>query len=108
MRPSVISETRAEVDARVGGEFRIVMVRDAAEQLHTGRYLEIDRPRRLVFSWSSPATGHRDSIVTVTFRARGGATLVEIRQVGLPDDEARAGHEEGWSDALRELEAFQR
>lgn len=108
LRPSVISETRAEVDARVGGEFRIVMVRDGAEMLHSGRYLEIDRPRRLVFSWKSPATGHRDSIVTVTFRERADSTLVEIRQVGLSDEAARAGHHEGWSDALLELEALQR
>jgi uncharacterized protein YndB with AHSA1/START domain len=108
LRPSVISETRAEVDARVGGGFRIVMVRDGAELLHSGRYLEIDRPRRLVFSWNSPATGHRDSIVTVTFQERSGSTLVEIHQVGLPDEEARAGHHEGWSDGLRELEAFPR
>lgn len=108
LRPSVISQTRAEIDARVGGGFRIVMVRDDAEVLHSGRYLEIDRPRRLVFSWNSPATGHRDSIVTVTFQERAGSTLVEIHQVGLPDDEARAGHHEGWSDALRELEALQR
>jgi uncharacterized protein YndB with AHSA1/START domain len=108
LRPSVISETRAEIDPRVGGGFRIVMVRDEAEQLHSGRYLEIDRPRRLVFSWTSAATGHRDSIVTVTFRERDGSTLVEIHQVGLPDEEARAGHREGWSDALRELAALQR
>jgi uncharacterized protein YndB with AHSA1/START domain len=108
LRPSVISETRAEIDPRVDGEFRIVMVRDDTEVLHSGRYLEIDRPRRLVFSWSSPATGHRESIVTVTFQARAESTLVEIHQVGLPDEDARAGHHEGWSDALRELEAFQR
>lgn len=106
LRPLVISQTRAEVDARVGGDFRIVMVRDDAEVLHSGRYLEIDRPRRLVFSWKSPATGHRDTIVTVTFQERADSTLVEIHQVGLADEQARAGHDEGWSDALRELEAL--
>ena len=30
--------------------------------------------------------------------------MVEIHQVGLPDEESRAGHTEGWSDALAELE----
>ena len=104
MRPRVISETRAETDPREGGEFRIVMVRDREELLHHGTYREIDRPSRLVFTWSSPATGHRDSVVTVTFEAVGsGSTMVEIHQVGLPDEAARAGHTEGWSDALAEL-----
>ena len=105
MRPRVISETRAETDPREGGEFRIVMVRDGDELVHRGTYREIDRPSRLVFTWSSPATGHRDSVVTVTFEPVGsGSTMVEIHQVGLADEEARAGHTGGWSDALAELE----
>ena len=105
MRPGVVSETRAETDPREGGEFRIVMVRDGSDIVHRGTYREIDRPSRLVFTWSSPATEHRDSVVTVTFEAVGsGSTMVEIHQVGLPDEPSRAGHTEGWSDALAELE----
>lgn len=105
LRPRVVSETRAEVDPREGGDFRIVMVRDGSEILHQGSYREIDRPSRLVCTWSSPATDHRDSVVTVTFSPLGsGSTMVEIHQVGLPDEESRAGHTEGWSDALAELE----
>ena len=104
MRPQVISETRAETDPREGGEFRIVMVRGEDELLHRGTYREIERPNRLVFTWSSAATNHRDSVVTVTFEPlETGSTMVEIHQVGLPDEESRAGHTEGWSDALAEL-----
>jgi uncharacterized protein YndB with AHSA1/START domain len=105
LKPSGIRETRAETDPRVGGTFRIVMVDDESSVEHTGTYREIDRPRRLVFTWSSPATRFRDSIVTVTFQpSSNNATVVEIHQVGLPDEEARAGHHAGWSDALRELQ----
>ena len=90
----------------VGGSFRIVMVEDESSMLHTGTYREIDRPRRLVFTWSSPATQFRDSIVTVTFESSSDntSTVVEIHQVGLPDEEARASHHAGWSDILRELD----
>jgi uncharacterized protein YndB with AHSA1/START domain len=81
------------------------MVDDESSMEHIGTYQEIDRPRRLVFTWSSPATRFRDSIVTVTFEPSSvGSTVIEINQVGLPDEEARAGHHAGWSDALRELE----
>jgi uncharacterized protein YndB with AHSA1/START domain len=105
LRPSGVRETRAETDPRVGGTFRIVMVDDESSMEHTGTYREIDRPRRLVFTWSSPATRFRDSIVTVTFEpSSDDSTVIEIYQVGLPDEEARAGHQAGWSDALRELE----
>jgi uncharacterized protein YndB with AHSA1/START domain len=102
LKPRGIRETRAETDPRVGGRFRIVMVSDESFE-HTGIYREIDRPRRLVFTWSSPATGFRDSLVTVTFQPLASSTVVEIHQVGLPDEVAQASHHEGWSDALREL-----
>jgi uncharacterized protein YndB with AHSA1/START domain len=105
LRPAGIRETRAETDPRVGGTFRIVMVDDESPIEHTGTYREIDRPRRLVFTWTSPSTRFRDSIVTVTFEpSSNSSTLVEIHQVGLPDEEARVGHHAGWSDALRELD----
>ena len=80
------------------------MVHDESSMLHTGTYREIDRPRRLVFTWSSAATRFRDSIVTVTFEpSSNSSTVVEIHQAGLPDEEARAAHHAGWSDILREL-----
>ena len=103
MRPGSIRETRAETDPREGGTFRILMVHDEDSILHTGTYREIDRPRRLVFTWSSPATQFRDSVVTVTFEPFADSTLVEIHQVGLPDQDAATGHHQGWSDALLEL-----
>ena len=91
LRPSGIRETRAETDPRVGGTFRIVMFDDESSTEHTGTYREIDRPLRLVFTWSSPATRFRDSIFTVTFQpSSNSSTVVEIHQVGLSDEE-RAG-----------------
>jgi uncharacterized protein YndB with AHSA1/START domain len=104
LKPSGTQATRAETDPRVGGAFRIVMELDESSVEHAGTYREIDRPRRLVFTWSSPATQFRDSVVTVTFESSSdNSTLVEIHQVGLPDEAARAGHHAGWSSILVEL-----
>jgi uncharacterized protein YndB with AHSA1/START domain len=104
LRPSPSHETRAETDPRVGGTFRIVMADDESSIVHTGTYEEIDRPHRLVFTWSSPKTQFRDTVVTVTFAAASdNSTVVEIRQRGLPDEEARASHDAGWSEILRQL-----
>jgi uncharacterized protein YndB with AHSA1/START domain len=104
LKPSGTQATRAETDPRVGGAFRIVMDLDESSVEHAGTYREIDRPRRLVFTWSSPATQFRDSVVTVTFESSSdNSTLVEIHQVGLPDEAARAGHHAGWSSTLVEL-----
>jgi uncharacterized protein YndB with AHSA1/START domain len=103
LKPGGPRETRAEVDPRVGGEFRIDMVYDETCVVH-GTYREIDRPNRLVFTWSSPDTHHRDSLVTVTFTPSADSTIVEIHQIGLPDEESQTRHQAGWSDILRELD----
>jgi uncharacterized protein YndB with AHSA1/START domain len=105
LRPEGVRETRAQTDSRVGGAFRIVMVADESDVVLTGTYREINRPHRLVFTWSSPATQFQDSLVTVTFHpSSSGSTVVEIHQVGLPDEEAQISHHKGWSDILVELD----
>ena len=104
MKPGDTRETQAETDPRVGGHFRIVMVTDEDSIVHSGTYQEIDRPHRLVFTWSSPATEFRDSVVTVTFTPADEVTVVEINHVGLPDEVARTGHHAGWSGALAGLD----
>ena len=86
----------------MGGTFRIVMVHDEST-VCSGTYREIDRPGRLVFTWSSPDTGFLETIVTVTFQPSSTGTVVEIHQTGLPDEQARGSHCAGWSDILREL-----
>jgi uncharacterized protein YndB with AHSA1/START domain len=115
------SSPHAEVDARVGGEFRITMTSGAARLLTllpgresayvhmVGRYLEIVPPERLVFTvgWEDlPFTRMaRDaSTVTVEFHERGEETEVVLTHERLPNRRARSFHSIGWRASLRNLD----
>lgn len=43
-----------EADPRVGGTYRITVRRDGQDYTGLGEYLEIERPRRLVFTFAMP------------------------------------------------------
>ncbi|MEX0733579.1 MAG: SRPBCC domain-containing protein [Steroidobacteraceae bacterium] len=103
MRPGGTPRTTAKVDPRVGGAFEIVMHTASGPVPHTGTYKEIDRPRRLAFTWNSPHAGQNDSLVTVEFRPARGATEIVLTHERLPSQEAVAKHTKGWSDILELL-----
>lgn len=96
------STLRAETDPRVGGRYDIVMQNDMGEIPHWGEYREIDRPKRLSFTWNSPHAVP-DSLVTVTFRAVGDETEVTLVHDRFPSDALRDGHERGWAEILTAL-----
>ena len=95
---------RIELDPRIGGRYQIEMINPDSVVQVTGVYLELDRPRRLRFTWTSDLGGGFDSIVTITFEPHHGArTLMTIEHAQLPS-EWRADHEEGWTQIARQLE----
>jgi uncharacterized protein YndB with AHSA1/START domain len=102
MTPSGVCEAR--IDARQGGEFRIVMSDQDVVIEHAGTFLEFERPRRLVFTWSSPFTGRRPSLVTVELEpVDDGSTDLRLVHTELPEA-AVASHGGGWSAMLARLE----
>ncbi len=60
---------RIALDARVGGRFSFVVRRKGQEIDHVGRYLELDRPRRLVFTWAVAPEPEDPSRVVVEIAA---------------------------------------
>lgn len=100
MTPSGVLSSKIALDARVGGAFSIDMTTADEVIAHTGRYLAIDRVTRLVFTWRSVHTDDRDTTVTITLAPEGARTRLRLVHEGLPDEEARSGHEGGWGSAL--------
>jgi uncharacterized protein YndB with AHSA1/START domain len=100
---SPIVQVEAEVDLRVGGQLRIVMRDGPIEIAHDGKYVEIDRPTRVVFTWQSRFT-EGASLVTVNLEAEGdSSTRVLIIHSQLPSSAAES-HGGGWAAMLTRLE----
>jgi uncharacterized protein YndB with AHSA1/START domain len=106
MCPGSVQRSLAAVDPRVGGRFRIVMRGPDCDHEHTGEYLVLERPHRLVLTWISEGTQGRRSTVSVEMRPRGpGRTELTLTHEGLPDEPTAARHRSGWGDILEKLGA---
>jgi uncharacterized protein YndB with AHSA1/START domain len=95
---------RAEIDARVGGKFVFTDRREGVDVEHMGEYLEIERPRRLVFTFAVPqfsAESTRVSIDIVPLET--GCELTLTHEGVLPDYVTRT--EAGWGMILDNLAA---
>ena len=90
-------------DAKTGGSFEIIMKIGDDKIPHTGKYLEIDRPKKLVFTWQSPASLD-DSTVTLNFtEIDDNKTNLELTHIRFIDEEHRSNHEGGWGNILDTL-----
>lgn len=102
MRPTeTIRGTDITTDPRTGGRFAINM-RGDQDYPHSGTYLEITRPERLVFTWEGPHSVE-GTTVTLTFAEADGGTLVELTQVRFANEDSRDGHKFGWTNILAAL-----
>jgi uncharacterized protein YndB with AHSA1/START domain len=95
---------RVEVDARVGGSFNITERRDGEDVAHVGEYVELDRPRRIVFLLSVPKYSSERGRVEIDIRAlASGCELTLTHEVGAVDDERAETVRGGWAGILELL-----
>lgn len=94
---------RVEIDARVGGKFVLVDRREGEDVEHTGEYLEIDRPRRLVFTFSVPKYSPVVTRVAIDITpTETGCDLTLTHDGVLPEWASQT--ESGWTMILEGLE----
>jgi uncharacterized protein YndB with AHSA1/START domain len=87
------------IDARTGGTFRFAERRRGARMTHTGVYLEVDRPRRIVFTLPTLANGGAARRVRVAIvPLEKGCELTLVHENLLPDE--ACGVEGRWSGML--------
>jgi uncharacterized protein YndB with AHSA1/START domain len=94
---------KATCDLRPGGAFSLVMSSDESSREVSGTYVQIDRPRKLVFTWIGPLTNNVNTLVTVELFPRGNETDLVLTHERLPTSAIREGHTKGWGNILDHL-----
>jgi uncharacterized protein YndB with AHSA1/START domain len=89
---------RCEINARVGGTFTIVDRRHGENVAHTGTYLELARPSRIVFTLTVPKFSSESNTVTIeiTPLARGCELTLTQTMAATAADDVRKRVEQGW------------
>jgi uncharacterized protein YndB with AHSA1/START domain len=92
---------RAETDPRVGGKFTFTDRRpDMGDVLHTGEYLELDRPKRIAFTFGVPQVSPDFTRVTLDFTpTAGGGCELRLTHSDVPAEWIERS-QQGWAMIL--------
>ena len=96
-------DCQASCDLRPGGAFSLVMSSKESIREVSGTYVEIDRPRKLVFTWIGPLTNNVNTLVTVELVPHGDETELVLTHERLPTPRIHEGHTIGWGNILDHL-----
>jgi uncharacterized protein YndB with AHSA1/START domain len=94
----------AEVDLRLGGRVRIVMQRpDGTTAEAHGEYTLIDRPHRLVMTWTFADEPANEQLLELTFTESAGSTNVLLVNSRISRGDRRDSQDRGWHGCLDQL-----
>jgi uncharacterized protein YndB with AHSA1/START domain len=97
----------SQIDARIGGGFRIARHRGRDQVAYSGEFLEIDRPHRLVFSLFVEKYAQQDDRVIIEIAAIAAQSLLVLtHELSLPDPAHRSRVQREWSIVLGRLAAL--
>jgi len=92
---------RVEIDARVGGSFTIVDRRHGEDVAHVGTYLELDRPRRIVFTLTVPKYSQETGTISIDIEPLAeGCELTLTHEMPKQRPEMERSVREGWDGVL--------
>jgi len=93
----------AELDPRPGGRYRIDV---DGVHIAIGEFQQIEPPHRLVMSWGwdgHPTVPPGSTTVEITLTLERGATVLRLRHLGLPSEDERRTHADGWRQYIGRL-----
>ena len=87
---------RAIVDPTVKGLYYLKTDRWGRDFPHFGRFVRLDKPKLIEYTWASESTYGAETRVRITLKPEGVGTLFTLRHSGLPNDKNGRSHQEGW------------
>jgi uncharacterized protein YndB with AHSA1/START domain len=105
--PNGFSLPSVEVDARVGGRYRIEMQPPDGDAFFlSGEFREVEPGSRLAytFRWEPPDPDDRETVVVLSLQPVGESTVLTVDQGDFATEERRALHVQGWSESIDRLE----
>ncbi len=113
MCPPGVEVMTCEIDVRPGGAWR-VGGRHGGDRVFasSGKYVEVKRPERLVFTWAHHVDGDfakprgHETVVRIELRALGDRTELTLVHGAFTDGYAE--HNRGWAGSFDKLEVFLR
>jgi uncharacterized protein YndB with AHSA1/START domain len=97
----------AELDPRPGGAIRVRVIPGSVA---SGEFVEVEPPRRLVYTWGWEEGGGGpelvpagSSTVEIELEPTESGTSLTLVHRGLPNEESAGAHGEGWDNYLPRL-----
>jgi uncharacterized protein YndB with AHSA1/START domain len=91
-----------KLDARVGGRFCITERRAGEDVEHVGEYLELERPRRIVFTFGVPRFSAAMTVVSIEIKPLDEGCELTLTHSGVLAEWA-AQTQQGWGMILDRL-----
>jgi uncharacterized protein YndB with AHSA1/START domain len=110
--PHGMKNTHCRFDLSVGGGWELTGEGLGTRRAISGKYLAIDPPRLLSFTWAWHESGSLDTprehetTVTLEFKPVGKRTEVTLTQSRFRDATGTANHHWGWTGSFEKLDAF--
>jgi uncharacterized protein YndB with AHSA1/START domain len=114
--PSDWPAVEATADVRVGGAWRACLRsrNDARLLWQSGRYLIVEPPERLEFTFAWEGSSHEDGpgvetrVTVILEPTAAGGTLMRFSQTGLVSRQSATGHLKGWESTFERLDQLLR
>lgn len=108
MMPGAVTRCEVAMDARIGGEFEILMHGPGVEVVNRGTIRALERPRRLEFTWISSRWDDEETLVTIELAPDGDGCELVLTHRRFPAGHSLEQLTGGWGAILEKLEGWLR